>query len=135
MSPRQRAQALLRSEGTRMSLPWVPREALAALDAAWRTIHASDVERFNALLDKYHALKLQGAEAPPPVVQVTPRQLQPIEPEEEELKALVADHAGDDLRKRAIMLRQLKRDRLDGVSVEEIRRQIEQGVQGDGVMA
>jgi hypothetical protein len=100
----------------------------------WSNVAVDWSNRYDRLLDDYKKLRLQGAEPIPPVI-VTPRQLQPIEPEDAELTALVAEKAGDDLRKRAIMLRQLKRDRLDGVSVEEIRRQIEQGVQSDGVMA
>jgi hypothetical protein len=94
--------------------------------------------RYDTLLEKFTMLRMQGAaiSVPEAVPQYAPASKpQAIDPEEEELKALVADQAGPDLRKRAIMLRQLKRDRLDGVSVEEIRKQIEQGVVADGVMA
>jgi len=120
-----------------MKWPWVSRELFDTQKALIdRTLDhlSNERERYYDLLGKYHALKLQGAE-PIPVVTVTPRQLPPMEPEDAELTALVAEKAGDDLRKRAIMLRQLKRDRLDGVSVEEIRRQIEQGVRSEGIPA
>jgi hypothetical protein len=114
--------------------PWVSREAF---DEVIRTMayHQQAVnvanERYDALLEKYHALKLQGAEAPPPVTQYPPRTAEP----DDELKALIAEQAGGDLRRRAIILRQLRQDRADGVSPEEIRRQIEQGIQADGVPA
>jgi hypothetical protein len=87
--------------------------------------------RYDALIEKYHALKLQGAESVPPVVQYTPI----VREKDDELKLLIADQAGGDLRKRGLMLRQLAQDRADGVSPEEIRRSIEQGVQAEGVPA
>ncbi len=114
-----------------MSLPWVSREAFDALDKAWHELHFADLQRYDALLEKYHALKLQGAFIPEPAVQHTPRGPEP----KDELKALIAAQAGTDLRRRGMMLRQLRQDRADGVSPEEIRRSIENGVQSDGVSA
>jgi hypothetical protein len=122
-----------------MSLPWVSRLAFeAVVNHAASLIKENDrlSVRFDSLLEKYHALKLQGAEAPPPIVPV-----QVAAPRDEafwgvdEMKTLIAEQAGTDLRRRAIMLRQLKQDRADGVSPEEIRRSIENGVQSDGIPA
>jgi hypothetical protein len=123
-------------------LPWVSRAHHEEVIAAWRaaveetrTPIRETFARFDALLEKYHALRLQGAEAPPPLPKISELPPRTVVDPDAELKGLIAEQAGPDLRKRAIMLRQLKRDRLDGVSVEEIRKQIEQGVQSDGVMA
>ena len=124
-----------------MSLPWVSREEYNVLkgiydDAMERWTDArndllTERKRYDELLEKYHALKLQGAEPVPPAAQYASR---PPEPDDE-LKALIAEHSGGDIRKRYIMLRQLKQDRADGVSPEEIRRSIESGVQAEGVPA
>jgi hypothetical protein len=94
-------------------------------------VREHETERYDKLLNMYHALRLQGAVAPPPEVQYTPIKSEPFD----ELRVLIAETAGGDLRKRGLMLRQLRQDRADGVSPEEIRRAIENGVQSDGVPA
>jgi hypothetical protein len=121
-----------------MRLPWVSRElydTLARISGAAIAdigkLLGNEQTRYDALLEKYHALKLQGAEPLPPMGSLVygPRTPDP----DAEFKVLIAEQAGTDLRQRAVMLRQLRQDRLDGVSPEEIRRAIERGVQSDGV--
>lgn len=117
-----------------MSLPWVSREAFDAVVKTAAVLMKENDRlsvRYDALLEKYHALKLQGAEPLPPVVAYAAKTPAP----EEELTALIAAQAGTDLRRRGMMLRQLRQDRADGVSPDEIRRSIENGVQNDGVPA
>jgi hypothetical protein len=124
-----------------MSLPWVSREHYDLLshnyEQAWVQIRAERTiaeTRYDALLEKYHALKLQGAEAPPTIADLPLGVSRGPDPDAE-LKLLIAEQAGTDLRRRGMMLRQLRQDRADGVSPEEIRRSIERGVQSDGIPA
>jgi hypothetical protein len=92
-------------------------------------VREHETARYDNLLEKYHALRLQGAEPSIPVPQYTPMKSEPFD----EMKALIADISGSDLRKRAMMLRQLAQDRADGVPAEEIETRIRTGVQAEGV--
>jgi hypothetical protein len=92
----------------------------------------SQADRYEALLAKYHALRFQRVEGTSAVVAVEPTapvQREPADP----LKALIAELCGTDLRKRAMMLRQLAADRAEGMSAERIEEAIRQGVQPEGV--
>lgn len=87
--------------------------------------------RYQALLDKYHALKVTGA------VVVTEAQAAKIElqdrPPVDEMKELIGEVCGKNYAKRAIMLRQLALDRAAKVEESLIRAAILNGVPSDGV--
>lgn len=88
-------------------------------------------QRRNAeLVDRLLSLKLVGGAVEVPKADV---QHVAIVSPPDELRDLIHSQCGSDLRKRGLMLAQLRRDRADGVDAEEIQRRIEQGVQSDGV--
>lgn len=87
------------------------REALALAD-----------RRYQDLLDKYHALKLQGAAEPVAPIAPAPRPIDPIMQE-------IAAQCGGNTAKRGLMLRQVARDRKAGLDDEVILSRIRQGSQ------
>lgn len=120
-----------------MKWPWVSRARLEQAEDLLRLAHAENrrerdiaEQRYDALLEKFTALRVQGAVPETPVVVEYPTRA-PGPPDE--LRDLIHERCGGDLRKRGMMLRQLKQDRLDRVSEADIRRRIEEGVSSDGV--
>ena len=115
--------------------PWVSRTAwdFAAQECAdlQRRVQAQAEDarveriRYDALLDKYHALKLVGAAVP-----VTPSP--PREPREHDpIAAAIYARAGGDRRLIRAMGQFAKDQRTMGAGIEEILTQIEQGVLDD----
>lgn len=97
--------------------------------------------RHDALLEKYHALRIEGSVMHPSVPagvssdaveRAASAIIRAAEPDE--LKSLIHDLCGTDYRKRAMMLRQLAADRASGaISDDRLRALIVNGIQGDGV--
>lgn len=134
-----------------MKLPWVSRDRLDAMQRLLDVAHAearqersiADV-RYDALLEKYQALKMAGAvEVPKPLDlprdaagNVTINSLQPLyAPPADEMRELIDAQCGGNYRRRAMMLRQLAADRAAKVSDDDIRAAILNGVPSDGVPA
>jgi hypothetical protein len=119
-----------------MKWPWVSREqyVLALATAAALESRLNDAEkRYDSLLEKFTALRVQGAVPEPKVVTTNiDRTFQQLR-EDDELRDLIHEKAGTDFRRRGMMLAQLKRDRADKVPEETIRERIEDGVQSEGV--
>lgn len=110
-----------------MSL-FAPTVPLAFHDASM----AAERVRYAALLEKYHALKLAGAEVPSvpsPLAPATPR----LVTEPDEMRDLIDAKAGGNLQMRKMMLRQLATDRAGNVDEDTIRDAILNGVSSDGV--
>jgi hypothetical protein len=119
--------------------PWVSRRSFELLqhnyDQLRHAIHseeqwAATLERsrsdYNALLDKYHALKLQGASAPDPIL--APATRKELDPIVQQINVLSAGKPG----LRATMMAQLNSDRIiSGLSDAEIMKRIESGVTAD----
>lgn len=86
--------------------------------------------RFETLLEKYHALKIVGAEpVPAPLAQAARK-------EPDILREAVLRHTAGKPALRALALAQLARDRADdSLSEGEILRRIEAGVETEGVPA
>lgn len=128
-------------------LPWVSRARLELLEHNSRELigqlrtalavaearTAAAEAREQTWSDRYHLLKVAGpVEVQKPVdkpVDPAPRQAVEADP----LKALIHAKAGDDSRKRGMMLRQLAVDRATGMNEDDIRSAIENGVSSDGV--
>lgn len=106
--------------------------SLAAANAALEAQRAKN----EALNERLLSLKMTGAVEPP---KPDPREWDGLVPpapraaEADELKELIGVKCGTNLRQRALMLKQLAADRAAGVSDEVIRKQIEHGVQSDGI--
>lgn len=133
-------------EGSRqVRLPWVSRElyeqarrrydeqgALYAhdMDYAYGTVLKAERERYDSLLTKYHALKLQGAVVVEPIVPVERKEIDPVT---QRINVLSAGKPG----LRAAMMKQVQSDRLlNGLDDMAILQRIEAGVTTDeGVMA
>ncbi len=127
-----------------MKWPWVSRElydvarleseaARAAGQQYAEWLVAADA-RYDALLEKFTALRVQGAVPELPPIVPTAAQTARIEIQQpDELRDLIHEKAGTDFRRRGLMLAQLKRDRADGVAEETIRERIEDGVQSEGI--
>ena len=81
-------------------------------------------EKYAELLALYHALKVQGATLPPPPA---------VQRERDPLVELIHAKSGDNLRLRAMMLRQLATDRKANVPEAEIRHAIENGTPAEGL--
>lgn len=97
----------------------------------WKELFRIEAAKTQALQDRLLSLKLEGATEPRPTgpLPVT------IVPKSDELRDLIHERCGGDLRKRGMMLAQLTRDRADGVRDDDIRRRIEDGVATEGVPA
>lgn len=127
-----------------MKLPWVSRatyeverERAERSHAGWmgevagrREDHAEADARFRDLLEKFTALRVAGA-VPEPKPDAAPAPLPVAKPDE--LKALIDQQCGGDLRKRKLMLGQLAIDRAEGKDEDSIRKDILSGVQSEGV--
>ena len=103
-------------------------------DATAQAMRLFETERrrYDELLATVFAMKAQGAVVvPTPNGVVQPEA--PIQRPTDPLHELIADQCGDDVRKRAMMLRQLKIDRAAKVPEEDIRAAIINGVQSVGV--
>lgn len=120
------------SRGARpLRWPWVARwvydsvqDDLSVVRSDLQTEIASWRIRYEALLDKYHALKLSGASVPEP----TPTLLIPaFDP----VLAAITAKAGPDRKLRAMMSREAIQSRAAGVPDIEIIQAIEQGVTVD----
>lgn len=121
-----------------MRLPWVARAHFDLLrhnyDEA-RHLHASmcvlyegATSRFDNLLEKYHALKLQGATITEPQVQREKKEI------DELTQAVLNKCAGKSPQIRAMMLKQLNDDRNNPLLEEiDILRRIENGFTADDV--
>lgn len=129
-----------------MKWPWVSRERLVAAEsdiAEWRRFTArlaNDIEqerkRYDALLEKFTALRVAGAiREPRPGMELGMNEelLKMPVAKADELRDLIHERCGGDLRRRSLMLAQLKRDRLDGIDDDKIRERIETGVESAGV--
>lgn len=117
-----------------MSWPWVSRplydDAIQTV-AAMREREVLLTNRYDALMEKYHSLKLAGA-APEP----KPSEVQPLPARvEDEARLLISEICSTDYRKRSMMLKQLAMDRADGTNEDAILRAIRTGVQSNGVPA
>lgn len=126
-----------------MKSPWVARERLDQAEDRLRAAHAEALNerdladlrsdnlqrRYDDLLSKFMALRVQGAtlEPEPPVYAPAPTAAY------DALRDLIDQRSNGNLRVRAMMLRQLAIDRAEGSSDEAIRVAIEQGVPSDGV--
>lgn len=118
-----------------MKWPWVSRELYerASWDAAMHregvTLAAGQYAtlstRYADLLEKYHALKLLGAEVPAPRLVPEKREPDPV--------VLAVNAAGRSPAVRSLMLQQAKRDRAAGMEDTEIVDRIERGTGVDGV--
>lgn len=97
---------------------------------AWESLARDAAITYGALLEKYHALKIQGAVAVEPQ---TPIERKEIDPVTQRINVLSAGKPG----LRAAMLKQVQSDRLlNGLDDMEILKRIEAGVTtDDGVMA
>jgi hypothetical protein len=132
-----------------MKWPWVSRAShdrlqedcdvrLAEMKAA---VLASDrgydalLSRYDDLLEKYHALKVQGAVLEPKSAIPTGIGAAVASLQADELRDLIHTKCGTDFRRRGMMLAQLARDRADKVDDDVIQRRILEGVQADGVPA
>lgn len=122
-----------------MKWPWVSRHALEVAEKYAAFLEGSlqaERSRNDALQERLLALKMTGAVEPPKaptsgyttLEEAMSRSQQP-----DELRDLIHERCGADLRKRALMLAQLRKDRADGVDDGEIARRIVAGVQSDGV--
>lgn len=88
---------------------------------------AAERERYDALLEKYHALKLAGASTPEPTVAHDRPTPDPL------MQAITLRAAGNP-QLRATMLRQLAEDRRNPLlSDMDIERRIQDGIAVDGV--
>lgn len=98
--------------------------------AEWKQECYNAVARYNDLLEKFTALRVAGA-VPEPKRDAAPAPLSAAKPDE--LRALIDQQCGSDLRKRKLMLGQLAIDRAEGKDEETIRQDILNGVQAEGV--
>lgn len=113
-----------------MRWPWVGRDAMnewegRELSRLWAELDDQQT-RYDDLLEKYHALKVQGAtvrEAPPPPVQVDP------------VIAAINEASNRDPKLRALMSREAQRMRLAGFEDHQIIQQIQDGVTPEGLPA
>lgn len=117
-----------------MKWPWVARavyeDAVQAV-AVMRTREVMLTNRYDALLDRYHALKLAGATPEP-----TPAEVVPVPPRvEDEARTLISEVCGNNYAKRSMMLKQLAMDRADGKDEDAILSAIRNGIPTDGVPA
>jgi hypothetical protein len=121
-----------------MRFPWLSRDSLELARASAVSEHENaqhlrylltDVtSRYDALLEKFTALRLAGAVEPAPVI------VPPAPREPDALETLVAQQADGDVRKRALMIKQVRKDRASGVSDDEIAMRIIGGMSvTDGV--
>lgn len=88
--------------------------------------------RFDALLEKYHALKVDGAVSVEPLTATAPVPVA-VQSAADDMKARIADKCGSNLKLRGIMLRQLAADRAAGLDDDTIRNAIETGYESEGV--
>jgi len=124
-----------------MKLPWVSRSALemALLAIQSEKEHNERLERaltdvtvkcqadqqfsnecYVGLLDQFTKLRIAGAVEPVVYTAPVPR---PVD----ELEVLIGQESGGDVRKRAFMLKQLRKDRASGMTDDEITRRILNG--------
>lgn len=111
-----------------MRWPWVSQDTLveiiklgadtaAKVDQKWQA-------RYDLLLERYHALKLQGASQPEPAATLERPAFDPVQ-------AAITAKAGPDRKLRALMGREAAQARTLGIPDDEIIRQIESGVEID----
>lgn len=87
------------------------------------------LDLYEALLDKYHALKVMGASLPEPTPTLPPRTVDPV-------MQAITDVAGSNRELRSIMSREAMKSRAAGVPDHEIIAQIEAGESAeDGIPA
>lgn len=111
-----------------MSLPWVSRESydmLIALHNATAQDLTASFERFDALLEKYHALKLAGASVPEPKAEPQP----PKEPDP--VTSAIIARAGKSQALRKHYYEFVNEQRKEGVPDDEIAHAILTGVDDD----
>lgn len=108
-----------------------------AMVASMRADMAAERARYDALLDKFTALRMVGAVAAPGNAEWTMTSVpSPVAaPPHDKMLALIDAKAGNNTRIRGMMLRQLAADRAANVSDEDIRAGIMNGVPGNGVPA
>ena len=109
-------------------LPWVSRAEYDRLfdthverTAYFCGVIANDRARYDTLLEKFTALRLAGAAEPAPII--VPPAPRPVDA----LEVLIGQESGGDFRKRAFMIKQLRKDRASGMSDDEIARRIING--------
>lgn len=121
-----------------MKGPWVSRAHLESVEreaAQWKAAYERERDRYEAAMarllgEKSYAQLPRGTMETD--VAVAPRMLTASP---DALSLLIDERAGTDLRKRAMMLRQLRADRAANVDDEEIRQRIENGEESSGVPA
>lgn len=111
-----------------MTWPWISRAVYMARHKEFlreREAHHTEMRdwavRYDSLLEKYHALKLQGASIPEPTKTLERPEFDPV-------MAAITAKAGPDRRLRAQMSAEVMRSRQAGIDDVEIIRAIEQGV-------
>lgn len=109
-----------------MRWPWVSqstynRHTQVLIDAQASLIQQNEWmnDAYEALLDKYHALKVQGATVPE-----APRNAKPVDP----VSAAITQAAGHDPKLRALMAREAMRMRAAQFPDHEIVEAIQNGV-------
>lgn len=115
-----------------MRLPWVSREAYDAVSSAnddMRVMLSTERNRFDRLIDKFTALRVQGATIPETVLPRTARTIDPLT--QAVLQASVGKSAGV----RQSMLKQLAEDKksIEAGFMDEVdvMRRIESGFTPD----
>lgn len=110
-----------------MRWPWVSRdvyESETRRAEAWKEQANRECDKYESLLDKYHALKIQGAAVPEEPQKLAPTNMDPV-------MCAITAKAGPDRKLRAMMSRQAMLARAAGIPDMEIIQQIEQGVSVD----
>lgn len=112
-----------------MKWPWVSRDdrlAVVVTEYARQTVELDQrwQARYDALLDKYHALKVSGASVPEPAPTLQ-------HPDYDPVQAAITAKAGPDRKLRAMMRREAMQSRAAGIPDIEIIQAIEQGVTVD----
>lgn len=110
-----------------MKWPWVSRGVYEITQALVIQEHnaAMNIQiRFDALLEKYHTLKVSGASVPEPAPTLH-------RPEFDAVQAAITAKAGPEKRLRAMMSREAMQSRAAGIPDIEIIQAIEQGVTMD----
>lgn len=110
-----------------MKWPWMSRETLNTWKYCYDSAIAANTylqTQNTDLLEKYHALKLQGAAVPEEPQKLAPTNMDPV-------MCAITAKAGPDRKLRAMMSREAMQSRAAGIPDIEIIQAIEQGVTVD----
>lgn len=113
-----------------MRFPFVSRDRYEREAIAWERTVQNWERRYDGLFEKYQALKVMGATEPDARQTLPPREVDPV------VKAITEACIGKPAGIRNLMLRQVMRDRSQGLDEEEILKRIQQGIEvEDGLPA